>query len=205
MTGLVMGDWSFKVGSGGFDVLDPVEAIPVDIEATDLDTPLGGTRVLGRTVASGSGASATNLGSGLVQINGLASVPASAVRKWLHISGSSDTGLNGLWVVRQWISATSVIVYAPLATTVAGSLAWDLRSNCVMRPNDRSSSFQCVLPLVDATIDGQNLGEVGIFGRVIVDPLGLSTEQSFLFAIANHAAIFKDSTTKVTHHVVVQS
>lgn len=206
--GLALGDWHFMVGTHGFDTLDPTIALPVVQTDIALTAAVGGVRRLGRLLLSGAAASAVLLAPGIVQVNGLLAVPNTTARRWLNVGGSADTGLNGTWFIREWVSATSVIIEAPLATaaTSAGPLTWEFREACILRPNSRAASYQCVIPAPDATSDGLELGEVGIFCRVIKDPQSTGAlGNAILFAIAHHPAIAKDAFTKVIHHVVAQS
>jgi hypothetical protein len=204
--GVVMGDWSFQVGTDGFEALNPDTATAVDFTQQALSAAVGGTRYLGRVVSSGAAASTSIISDGHVQINGLSGIAESITNKWLRISGSADTAVNGTWIIGQWVSATSVIVYNPLMTADdAGPLSWELREACVLRPNLRAPDFHGRLLAPDATVDGQELGQVGIFGRVIAAPtdpalLGLDV----LWAVAHHPAIAKFDEMTVNYHIVIQ-
>lgn len=205
--GLTLGDWSFQVGTTGFDVLDPTQALPVDSSDQALAAPVGGSRKLGRVLSSGAAATATKLSNGVVQIDGLSSITSAVSGRWMTISGAVDSGLNGTWVIRRWVSADRVEIEAPLmtASSEAGPLGWELREACILRPNKRAISFQCVIPGTDAT-DGLILGEIGIFCRVIRDSTSLGVlGDTILFAIAHHPAQTKDTETRIIQHIAVQS
>jgi hypothetical protein len=201
--GVMVGDWSFQVGTGGFG--PALEATTIDPTMQSLISPVGGTRQLGYVLFSGGGASLAAGGtSGLWVVSGLA-VSGSLVGRWLRLSGSANPSVNGLWLISEAIDATSVVISNPLLTTADTGLAWEVRESCCLRPNGRSASFYCRLAAPDASVDGQELGEVGIFGRVLRSPSDTGLlGQTVLWAVAHHPAIIKDSEQALTHHVVVQ-
>jgi len=204
---LVLGDWTFQVGTDGFDPMNPDEATDVDFSSQVLSAPVGGTRYLGRVLSSGAAASATVLGDGLVQVDGLAGIPVSVSNRWIRLSGSADPFVNGTWVLSQFLSPTSVIIYNPLMTASdPGPLNWELREACLLRPNIRAIDFHGRVLAPDATVDNQELGQVGVFARVIKAPtvpslLGLN----ILFAVAHHPAIAKFEEMAINYHICVQA
>jgi hypothetical protein len=204
--GVVLGDWSFQVGTDGFDPLAPDEVTDVDYSLQTLSSPVGGTRYLGRVLDTGAAASVTVLTDGFMQVDGLAAIPANTYNRWLRVYGSADPLINGTWVISQYNSATSVTVYNPLATADdAGPLSWELREACVLRPNDKALSFHGRLLAPDATVDGQELGEAGVFGRVLLAPTepGL-VGSSVLFAVSHYPAYAKFAEMIANYHVAVQ-
>lgn len=206
--GVVLGDWSFQVGTDGFDSGDPRVAEDVDSSLQVLGAAVGGTRYLGRILSSGFGASAAlTAEAGVIQINGLAGIPNAISKRWLRVSGAGSANLNGVWNIREWVSATSVRVNAPLVTALdAGPLGWEFREACMLQPNNKAVSFHGRLLRNDATVDGQELGELGIFCRVIRAPgsPGLLGD-SLLFANAHHPAVTKAAESVISYHCIVQS
>lgn len=204
--GITLGDWSFQVGTGGFNLLDPTLAEPVDSSLQNLLAPVGTEMPLGRSLLSGGAASAALTAEpGVIQIDGLSAIPLSAVTKWLTISGAGSPTLNGSWVVRQVLSATSVLVNAPLVTAPdAGPLSWELRESVTLRPNSSAVCFHGRLPETSAA-DGLELGEVAIYCRVLRAPADPSLEgSSYLFANSHHPAMAKNSQMSVNYYVCVQ-
>lgn len=204
--GLVVGDWSFQVGTDGFDPLNPSQATPVDYAQQALTAPVGGNRYLGRVLASGSGAAVTVTSGGFIQVSGLASIPTNTGDKWLVISGSADPALNGTWVIGQYVSSTEVVCHNPLATNDdVGPLNWELREAVVLRPNPSAMDLHGRLASTDATVDGLELGQVGIFCRVLSAPTDLAlVGSSLLWAVAHHPAQNKFSGMVLNHHICVQ-
>lgn len=204
--GVVFGDWHFQVGTDGFDPLNPDQVTPVDYTLQSLSAPLGGDRYLGRVLSSGAAASVTVLSDGLVQIDGLSGVPESITNKWVRISGSANANLNGTWIVSERVSATSVLAYNPLADADdLGPLNWELRESCILRPNPRATDFHGRLLAPDATADGQQLGQIGVFCRVLQapsDPSLIGT--TVLFCVAHYPALGKFAEATINYHVCVQ-
>lgn len=205
---VLLGDWSWQVGSYGFDPLNPDEVFPVNFALQTLNSPQGGTRYLGRVLSSGVGISvALTATPGILQVNGLPSSTVSMARKWLRISGSANPLLNGTWVVSRRLTATSIEISNPMVTTAdAGPLSWELREACVMQPNPRALDFHGVLSSPDLTVDEQELGEVGVFCRILRAPsepglVGLSV----MFAHAHHVALAKSTEMTVGYHICIQT
>lgn len=204
--GLVFGDWTFRVGTDGFGP-GPTDITPVDFSQQALSAPLGNRRSLGRVLDSGAGtATVTVLSDGFVQVDGLSNIPVSIQNRWLTLSGSADPLINGTWVISEYNSATSVNVYNPLATAdEATPIDWELRENCLIRPNDKAIDFYGRLPAPDAVTDLQELGQVGVFARVIRAPTEPSlVGLSFLFAVAHHPALAKFEELAINYHICVQ-
>lgn len=207
--GLVLGDWSFQVGSGGFDPLIPTNVIEVDPSLQALLAPIGSQKPLGFLVDSGAGASVTFLGSDTLQIDGLVAIPNAVTDKHLTISGAADPNLNGTWPIIGWLSPTSVTISNPLVTiSDPGPLNWQLRRSCLIKPNPSAADFHA--RLVEAEAVGQQLGEVGIFCRLLkapaspIFPLPISVGQQVLFASSHFPPISKDGMMVVNFHVCVQ-
>ena len=204
---VMLGDWSFQVGTYGFNPLNPAETFDVDFALQALTAPVGGTRYLGIVLDSGFGASvALTATPGLLQVNGLTASTLSVARKWLRISGSANPLLNGTWVISARVSPTSVLISNPMVTTAdAGPLTWELREAVCLNPNPRAIDFQGVLDAPDVTIDGLELGEVGVFCRVLRAPSApFLVGSDVMFAHANHPAIAKFAEMRIAHHVCVQ-
>jgi hypothetical protein len=206
--GVVLGDWTFQCGSGGFNNLNPFDITEVDPTLQTLLSPIGDQKPLGRVRSSGSGASALNLGNGLVQVEGLVGIPATPNRH-LTISGAISPNLDGTWAIRERIDDTSVVIYAPLVTNAGGSLDWEFRDLCIARPNDKATDFHCRLEAADAV--GLEIGEVAVFARLIVAPsspifpLPVAKGDRFLFAKAHMPPVAKSSEMALNFHVCVQS
>jgi len=204
---VMLGDWSFQVGTYGFLPLFPDQVFPVDFALQSLTAPVGGTRLLGRLLDSGFGASvALTATPGILQVNGLTASTVDTARKWLVISGSTNPLLNGTWVISGRVSSTSMLISNPMVTTAdAGPLSWQLREAVCLNPNPQAIDFQGLLAAPDVTVDGLQLGEVGIFCRVLRAPSvpGL-VGTSLMFAHANHPAIAKFTEMALAHHVCVQ-
>jgi hypothetical protein len=203
---IAFSDWSFQVGTSGFDTLDPTLVDPVDPTLQALVSPVGSALPLGRVTLSGAAASASlTTEAGVIQIDGLAAIPASALSSWLFISGAASSNLNGLWSIRSVLSATSVTINAPLATAAdAGPLSWELRESCTWKPNASAASFHG--RLIESEAVNLELGEVAIFCRIVRAPItdpGL-LGQTVMFANAHHTAMAKNSSMVVNYHVVVQ-
>lgn len=205
--GVMLGDWSFQVGTDGYDMGTPTLAEDVDPSLQVLGAPAGGSRLLGRALTSGAAASVTLISPGVFEVSGLAAIPSMIYRRWLSISGSADPLLNGTWLITSWVSATTVRIYNPLATAGdVGPLAWTLRSSVALSPNPRATAFHARLEAVDATVDGLTLGEIGIFGRVLRAPSDPGiVGNAFLFATTHHAAIVKAPGVFLTFFICVQS
>lgn len=203
---VLLGDWSFQIGTSGYDTLDPNLAMDVDSTLQALLAPTGGQRFLGRVTVSGFGASvALTATPGIVQVNGLTGIPNSAARRWLRIFGSGSATINGTWFISQWLSATSVLVHNPLATASdAGPLSYELREACVMRPNPQAVDFHG--RVLETEANGLQLGEVGIFCRVlrapVTEPGLLGT--AVLYANAHHPALSKFPEMVVNYHACCQ-
>ncbi len=205
---VLLGDWSFQVGTYGFDPLNPDEVFDVDFALQALNSPVGGTRYLGRVLDSGFGASvALTATPGFLQVNGLTSSTTSMARKWLRLSGSANPLLNGTWVVSARVSATSILISNPMVTTAdAGPLSWELREAVAMNPNPRAVDYHGNIMAPDATVDGLELGEVGIFGRVLRAPsVPLLVGTSILYAHAHHVALAKFAEMQIGYHCCVQA
>ncbi len=203
--GVELGDWSFQVGDAGFNPADPEDVTDADPSLQALESPVGGSRPLGLLVSSG-GAAALALGSGgVVTVTGLTGMPESSARRWLRFTGSGDPNVNGSWVIRRWLSATSVEIINPLLAAPAAGVSWEFRENCVLNPNVRAASFYCRLAPADATVDGTELGEVGIFGRVLrapTDPALVGAE--FLYCVAHMNPVVKVPEMALSRFVTVQ-
>jgi hypothetical protein len=203
---VMLGDWSFQVGTYGFDPLAPDETYDVDFTQQTLTAPVGGTRYLGRVVDSGIGVSvALTATPGILQVNGLPSSTISMANKWLRLSGSTNPLLNGTWVVGARVSSTSVYISNPMVTTAdAGPLSWELREAVCLRPNPRAIDFHGNIELIDAT-NGLELGEIGVFCRVLRAPSVPSlVGTGLMFAHAHHPAIAKFAEMSLGQHVCVQ-
>jgi len=207
--GIVIGDWSFQVGTDGYEVLNPDVALDADFGLQALSAPVGGTRYLGRVGTSGAAAAITPTGSdGLVAVSGLAAIPSSINKRWLRIYGSGDPNANGTWVISSWTSATDVVIHNPLLTAAdAGPLNWELREACVLNPNPRAIDFHGRLESPDGTVDDMELGEVGVFCRVLNAPSSTPglLGNTLLFARANHPAFAKMAEMTVGYHICVQA
>lgn len=196
---MVLGDWSYKVGTGGLDVGDPLLVLPVNPAASDLIAPVGGTRPLGRVRLSGTGAVATATTNGEVVITGMAGLSGSSQRRWVSVA----TGpMAGTWLVTKIVSPTSCAVFNPLFTGSA-TIAWELREKVLMQVSDTAAAYHAHLAAGD--LNGNTFGEVAIFGRVLFAPsqqplVGLS----FVLAIAHHPAKVKHSGKVLNHYVAVQ-
>jgi len=139
-------------------------------------------------------------------VNGLVGMTSAISRRWLRLYGSADPNINGTWVISSFLSATSVVLHNPLATLAdVGPLGWELREACVAYPNDKAVAFHGRVEGVDVANNNQ-LGEVGIFGRVIrspIEPLLLGT--TLLFANAHFPARAKFAEMILNLHVCVQA
>jgi hypothetical protein len=204
--GVMLGDWSFQVGTDGYDLGTPTLALDVDPSLQVLGAPVGGSRLLGRALASGAAAAVSVVGQGILEVSGLAAIPSMVHRRWLSLSGSADPLLNGTWLITSWISANTVRIYNPLASAGdAGPLAWTLRSSVALSPNPRATAFHGKLDTTDVT-DGLILGEIGIFGRVLRAPSDPGiVGNAFLFATTHHAAIVKTPGVFLTYFICVQA
>lgn len=207
--GFLLGDWNFQVGTDGFEGFDPTLATDVDFSLQALGSPAGGTRFLGRVLASGGAAALTPIANsgGLVDVTGLVGIPNSINKRWLRISGSGDVNANGTWVISQWISSTQVYIHNPLLTAPdAGPLSWELREACVLNPNPRAVDFHGRLEAPDATVDDTELGEVGVFCRILKAPSAPSLlGTTLLFANSHHPAFAKMAEMTVGYHICVQA
>ena len=206
--GVLIGDWYFQVGSGGFNPLTPDEANDVDPTATALISPIGGNRFLGRLLDSNIGASVVlSANPGFLVVNGIA-LPNATSGRWLRLSGSTDPNINGTWVISQWLSASSIEICNPLATAPdAGPLTWEFRERCVQHPNPRSAAFYSRLDvgLLTADPNGVELGEVGIFGRVIRSPVDPSLlGSSVLYANCHFPSVTKVEQMRANWHIAIQ-
>jgi len=206
---MVLGDWSFQVGTFGYDTFNPTQALPVDTTLNALVAPVGGSRPLGRVLLSGTGAAVTLTGAsapGFAIVTGLVGMPATAARRWLRLSGSASPTVNGTWFIGRWLDATSVEIQAPLITADdAGPLTWEFRGVVMLRPNPRATDFHGRVVSPDAA-DGMQLSEVGIFGRVLAAPtLPTLVGNSFLYACAHHPARTLFTGATLNCHVCIQS
>ena len=202
---IVLGDYSFQVGTGGFDALAPETALPVDPEATGLSTPLDVRRPLGRVVSSGSGASVA-LVDGKVVVSGLTGIPDRAVGKWLTLSGSASGDINGTWVINEWVSADTVVLYNPLVEADdAGPLDWEFRTKCTVPVSETATAFHVYLPFPFPELDDNDLGEVAIFARVIHSPsIPFIAGQELLLCLVHHPSMVKHDENVISHYVCVQ-
>lgn len=206
--GFLLGDWSFQVGTDGFDPVSPDEATDVDFSLQALGSPVGGTRYLGRVLSSGAGATVTPVpnSGGLVTVTGLTGIPNSIAKRWLRISGSADPNANGTWVISSFNSTTSVDISNPLLDAADAGLNWELREACILNPNDKAVDFHGRLEAPDATVDDQQLGEIGIFCRILsapTDPSLIGT--TLLFANSHTPAFAKMAEMTVGYHICVQA
>ena len=203
---ILLGDWSFQVGTDGFNPVSPDESTPVDFSQQLLSAPLGAKKPLGRDISTGAAATATVLADGQVQIDGLVGMVPGIKNRWLQITGGGVL-TNGTWLLTSYLSATSITVYNPLMTADdLGPLTWTLRESCVLFPNDKAVDFFGRLPDPDPTTDGNDLGQVGIFCRILAAPtdpslIGLDV----LFAVAHHGSINKFAEMALNYHICVQA
>jgi hypothetical protein len=204
--GLVLGDFSFQVGTGGFNLLSPLQPLLPSGSQTALLSPVGGSRPLGLEITSGVGATmSATANPGFWQVTGLTGIVPNPYQKTLVLGGSADPLVVGSWVVAQQLSPTSLLIYNPLATTGATALTWSYRTNAIGLANPRAPSFLARLPAPEASTDGLLLGEVGIFCRVIRAPsLPLFLGEALLYCVANHAATAKFASQALVRHVCVQ-
>ena len=206
--GFLLGDWNFQVGTDGFETLNPDISTDVDFSLQSLGTPAGSTRYLGRVLDSGVGAAATPVADsgGQVTVTGLLNIPNSITKRWLRIFGSADPNMNGTWVISKFNSSTSIDISNPLLTTAGAALNWELREACILGPNPHSVDFHGRLESPDATVDDLQLGEVGIFCRILRAPSvpGL-VGTTLLFANSHHPAFAKMAEMTVGYHICVQT
>lgn len=204
--GVLLGDWSIQIGTYGFDPLDPTMVLPTDYTLQALVSPLGTKIPLGLVDSSGTGVAATVGSDGHVTLTGLTGMTPSIINKWIRISSGSPEA-NGTWIVSSYIDATSVTIYNPLLTVdEAGPLDWELRLSCILKPNDRAASYYARFPDPDPATDGNDIGEVGLFARVIASPTDPSIlGNEVLYAVAHHPAVHKSANMALSYHVVVQS
>lgn len=208
--GVLLGDWSFQVGSDGYDPMDPTQVLEVDPSLQALLSPIGPRLPLGLVIGNGGGASASLTSEpGVIQINGLSGIPNAVTGKYLSIYGSADPNLNGTWAIRGWIDATSVTINMPLVTAPsAGPLTWEYRKACLFKPNDSACDFHG--RLTEAQAVGTEIAEVGIFCRVLIAPtspsfpLPIGVGQQLLFANSHFPPVTKDANTVINFHVCVQ-
>ena len=196
---MVFGDWSYKVGTGGLDLGDPLEVLPVDVAAVDLIAPVGGLRPLGRVLLSGTGATATATGINEVTITGMADLAGTARRRWLYVASGP---LAGTWDVRRYLSDTSLVVFCPLFTGTA-SVDWELREKVVIPVSDTAAAYHT--RIAKEELNDNTFGEIAIFGRVLFAPsqqplVGLA----FMLALAHHPAKVKHDTKVLNHYIAVQ-
>jgi hypothetical protein len=204
--GVLLGDWSFQVGTGGFDPLNPDQVTEVDSNLQALVAPVGGRRELGRVLDSGAGASiALTSTPGILQVNGLV-LPVVTAPRWLSLSGSADPNVNGLWFVSGYEGDFSPFMFIsnPLVDAPdAGPLNWELREFCMQYPNPRAVDFHGVLG--DSDCNGEDLGEVGIFCRVLRAPTdSFLLGQTLMYANCHHVARVKVPESHHGLHVCVQ-
>ena len=208
--GMLLGDWSFQVGSGGYSPLDPTDVLEVDPALQALLSPVGTRRPLGRIRSSGIAASASlTAEAGVVQIDGLVDIPNAISNRYLTIVGAANDSLNGTWSIRQWLSPTSVLINAPLATEAdAGPLVWDFRDLVTFKPNPYAVDFHGRLS--DAELSGAEIAEIGIFCRLLtvpaypIYPLPMPVGTLLLFANSHFPPIIKDPDMVANFHVCVQ-
>ena len=208
--GFILGDWSYQVGSGGYDPLDPTQALDVDPAAQALLLPIGTTQPLGNVISTGTGASASLTAEpGVVQIDGLTSITSAVSKRYLSLTGAASTNLNGTWSIRQWLSASSVTVNAPLVTAAdAGPLNWEFREFGTLMPNDSAADFHCRLTEPEAA--GLEIAEVGIFCRLLkapefpAFPLPVPLGAQILFANSHFPPFVKDASMVANLHICVQ-
>lgn len=195
---MVLGDWSYSVGTGGLDV-DPLEVLPVNTAAVGLIAPVGGKRPLGRVRLSGVGATATATTNGEVVVTGMAGLSGSPRLRWLSVASGP---LAGTWMVTRYVDTTSLVLFNPLFSGTA-TIAWELRDKVVMPVSSTASAYHAHLAAAD--LNGNTFGEVAIFGRVLFAPsqqplVGLA----FMLAIAHHPAKIKHSDKVLNHYITVQ-
>lgn len=205
--GLVLGDWCFQIGVGGYQPPDPLDIVDVVASSQVLASPEGGMRWLGRVVSSGVGATVALAASpGLLTVSGLSGIPNSAARRWLRLSGFAEGRANGTWFISRWLSATSVEIYNPLVTVdfpVAGTGSWEFREACIQYPNPRALAFQCRLLTGDA--NSVEVSEVGIWARVLVSPVTPSlVNQSVLYCVGHFPPFVKVPEMNANLHVCCQ-
>jgi hypothetical protein len=208
--GVLLGDWSFQVGSGGYNPLDPTDVLDVDPSLQALLAPIGSPRPLGRVRDSGVGASASlTAENGVIQIDGLLAIPDAVSNRYLTIAGAVSANLNGTWPIRQWLSSTSVAINAPLVTDAdAGPLTWELRDLVTFKPNPSASDFHARLSETEEP--GVEVAEIAIFCRVLlvpavtVYPLPVPVGTRILFANAHFTPFIKDTNMVANFHVCVQ-
>lgn len=206
LEGIGLGDWSYQVGTGGYNLLSPLEALPIDPTEQTLSASVGGDRALGRVLVSGIGASIVpSVNPGFCDVTGLTAVPSLVTTRWLRLSGSADPNINGTWRIGVRTSASAVMIENPLVSiSDLGPLNWEIREACVLLPNGRAPDFQARVVGTDP-IDDIEIGQVGVFCRVLrspADPLLIGTP--LLYARANHPPKIKTSDSAVTWHLCVQ-
>ena len=195
---MVLGDWSYKVGTGGLTG-DPLVVLPVDTNAADLIAPVGGFRPLGRVLLSGAGATATAGVNGEVTITGMAGLTGSARQRWVYVASGPMTGT---WQVRRFVSPTSLVVFNPLFTG-STSISWELREKVVMPVSDTAAAYHAHINKDE--LNTTTFGEIAIFGRVLFAPsqqplVGLT----FMLALAHHPAKIKHVNNVINHYIAVQ-
>lgn len=208
--GVTLGDWKYQVGSGGYNPLNPTELLDVDPSAQALISPLGTPTPLGVVTEMNLSATATPTGEpGVLQVDGLSNIPEVIARKYLSLY-SSDPAINGTWLIRERLSATSVTVNA-VQTEIAdpGPFPWELRQDCLLRPNRAATDFR--VRLAQTEMVGEQISEVAIFCRIIRSPailgwpLPIDPGQQFMFANCHFPPVTKDSNTILNLHVCVQA
>lgn len=204
--GVLLGDWTFQVGTGGYNPASPDQVTAVDPTLQALVAPVGGSRPLGRLVSSGAGASVVaGPTAGTMLVTGLSGIPVSAVMRWLRLTSSGSALVDGTWLIVEWVSATSVVVANPLNFPSAGPANWEFREAVTGRPNERASSFFCRLLKNDATSDGHEYGEIGVFCRVLRAPTDPPLVGSpVLYCVAHHVGMVKTPDGVIDRHVVSQ-
>lgn len=200
--GVVLGDWAFQLGASEFDPLNPTVVEAVDPDAAELASPLGSPAPLGRVISSGSAATLTVLGGGVVQVDGISGVD--------HANGRYLTVLGKTWLVREKLSSSSVQIYAPLVTeSDEGPLDWEFRELGILRPNSAAIDFHCRVGADEYV--GEQINDIAIFSRIIsvgaplLYPLPVAVGERFLFALARRAPISKNSNMRLNFHVCVQA
>jgi hypothetical protein len=189
----------FRVGTSGYLPLAPTSVVPIVSSNTDLISPVWPS-VSPISQASGTGATITNIGGGIIQVTGVDTTALDTIPKMVALYGSAISGNNGIFPVKQRVSSDTYYISNPAAVFPdATAFHWNVYKLAPFElvetlPSPVILAPVCKIPRDTSSTANYGLGELGVYAYVLATTGGPpNVGDVFLFSLAHFPMFGKTS------------